>query len=80
MLPSVFTTQTICPFQESLGIVCIQSISGPEYLTRNPGKDPAYATLPTAEDVQNIMSTKSFDTPPFDKTSSNSFRNKLEGT
>ncbi|KAM4630482.1 tyrosinase-like [Polymixia lowei] len=72
--------ETICPYQESLGIICIHSDnSGPRHLIRNPGKDPMFPTLPTAEDVQDVMAAESFDTPPFDKTSSDSFRNKLEG-
>ncbi|XP_056232169.1 tyrosinase-like [Seriola aureovittata] len=72
--------KTICPFQESLGIICIHTdASAPAYLIRNPGKDPIYNTLPTAGDVEDTMATPLFDTPPFDKTSRNSFRNKLEG-
>uniref|UniRef100_A0A3B5BA76 Tyrosinase copper-binding domain-containing protein n=1 Tax=Stegastes partitus TaxID=144197 RepID=A0A3B5BA76_9TELE len=72
--------KTICPFQESLGIICIHSdAAGPAHLIRNPGKDPVYKTLPTAADVEDTMATLLFDTPPYDKTSRNSFRNKLEG-
>ncbi|XP_078140064.1 tyrosinase-like [Centroberyx gerrardi] len=67
-------------WEESLGIICIQSdASEPGRLIRNPGRDPVFKTLPTAEDVEDIMTAESFDTPPFDKTSTNSFRNKLEG-
>uniref|UniRef100_A0A665TMI4 Tyrosinase n=1 Tax=Echeneis naucrates TaxID=173247 RepID=A0A665TMI4_ECHNA len=64
-------------WKESLDIICIQSASG--HLIRNPGKDPLYKTLPTAGDVEDTMAMPLFDTPPFDKTSKNSFRNKLEG-
>ncbi|XP_018539338.1 tyrosinase isoform X2 [Lates calcarifer] len=72
--------KTICPFQESLGIICIHSdASDPAHLIRNPGKDPIYKTLPTAADVEDTMATPLFDTPPFDITSKNSFRSKLEG-
>ncbi|XP_053174449.1 tyrosinase-like [Scomber japonicus] len=72
--------KTICPFQESLAIICIHTdASDPPHLIRNPGKDPVYKTLPTAEDVEEIMKTSVFDTPPFDHTSKNSFRCKLEG-
>lgn len=78
--PLSFPPQTICPFQESLGIICIHSdVSDPAHLIRNPGKDPMYKTLPTAEDVEETVATTLFDTPPFDTTSRNSFRNKLEG-
>ncbi|KAM3877069.1 tyrosinase-like [Diretmus argenteus] len=67
-------------WEESLGIICIQSnTSEPGYLIRNPGKDPMFKTVPTTEDIQDIMAAESFDTPPFDPTSRNSFRNKLEG-
>lgn len=38
-----------------------------------------YKTLPTTEDVEDTMATPLFDTPPFDITSRNSFRNTLEG-
>ncbi|KAG7222356.1 hypothetical protein INR49_016311, partial [Caranx melampygus] len=72
--------KTICPYQESLGIICIHTDpSAPTHLIRNPGKDLIYGTLPTAADVEDTMATPLFDTPPFDKTSKNSFRNKLEG-
>nr|XP_046246308.1 tyrosinase-like [Scatophagus argus] len=72
--------KTICPFQESLGIICIHSgDSDPAHLTRNPGKDPIYKTLPTSEDVEETMARSLFDTSPFDITSRNSFRNTLEG-
>ncbi|XP_056134815.1 tyrosinase-like [Lampris incognitus] len=72
--------ETICPFQESLSIICMDlNDSGPKYLTRNPGKDPVFSTLPTAGDVRDIMSAETFDTPPFNRQSRNSFRNKLEG-
>lgn len=75
-----FFPQTICPFQESLDVICIRSdTSDPEHLIRNPGKDPQYKTLPTADDVKDTMARSLFDTPPFDKTSRNSFRNTLEG-
>uniref|UniRef100_A0A3P8TXL8 Tyrosinase copper-binding domain-containing protein n=1 Tax=Amphiprion percula TaxID=161767 RepID=A0A3P8TXL8_AMPPE len=80
MSSSYLSPQTICPYQESLGIICIHSdAAGPAHLIRNPGKDPVYKTLPTAADVEDTMATALFDTPPFDKTSRKSFRNKLEG-
>lgn len=72
--------KTICPFQESLGIICLNTdTSEAPHLIRNPGKDPSSKTLPTAADVEDTMATQLFDTPPFDMTSKNSFRNKLEG-
>ncbi|XP_067455281.1 tyrosinase-like [Thunnus thynnus] len=72
--------KTICPFQESLHIICIHTdASDPPHLIRNPGKDPVYDTLPTAEDVEDTLASKHFDSPPFDRTSKNSFRSKLEG-
>lgn len=71
--------KTICPFQESLGVICIHSDASDAHLIRNPGKDPMYKTLPTTEDVEDTMATPLFDTPPFDRTSKKSFRNKLEG-
>lgn len=72
--------ETICPFQQSLGIICIHSdASDPTHLIRNPGRDPMYKTLPTAEDIEDTMATPVFDTPPFDITSRRGFRNKLEG-
>ncbi|XP_070818571.1 tyrosinase-like [Chaetodon trifascialis] len=72
--------KTICPFQESLDIICIRSdASDPPHLIRNPGQDPVYKTLPTIEDVKDTMARQLFDTPPFDITSQNSFRNTLEG-
>ncbi len=80
MSSSFIWAQTICPFQESLGIICVPSdASDPAHLIRNPGKDPMYKTLPTAEDVEDTAATPLFDTLPFDTTSRNSFRNKLEG-
>uniref|UniRef100_A0A3Q1F506 Tyrosinase copper-binding domain-containing protein n=1 Tax=Acanthochromis polyacanthus TaxID=80966 RepID=A0A3Q1F506_9TELE len=41
--------------------------------------NPVYKTLPIAANAEDTMATALFDTPPFDKTSWNSFRNKLEG-
>lgn len=77
---SFFSPQTICPFQESLSIICINpDASDPPHLIRNPGKDPNFKTLPTAGDVEASMAATLFDTPPFDRRSRNSFRNKLEG-
>ncbi|KAM3624997.1 uncharacterized protein V6R79_005304 [Siganus canaliculatus] len=71
--------KTICPFQQSLSIICQSQSDGLAHLIRNPGKDPKYKTLPTAEDVEATMARPAFDTPPYDKTSENSFRNTLEG-
>uniref|UniRef100_A0A672H0N2 Tyrosinase n=1 Tax=Salarias fasciatus TaxID=181472 RepID=A0A672H0N2_SALFA len=72
--------KTICPFQESLGIICLNTnASEAAHLIRNPGKDPVFKTLPTAADVKDAMASQLFDTPPYDTTSKNSFRNKLEG-
>lgn len=34
---------------------------------------------PTNEDVQTILSLQEYDTPPYNKTAANSFRNQLEG-
>ncbi|XP_040893032.1 tyrosinase-like [Toxotes jaculatrix] len=70
--------KTICPYDESLGIICIDS-DDPAPLIRNPGKDPSSNTLPTTADVKETLATEHFDTPPFNKNSKNSFRSKLEG-
>ncbi|XP_070762030.1 tyrosinase-like [Enoplosus armatus] len=76
---SLFSKWTIiCPFEEGLGIICSPS-SDFEHLIRNPGNDPHSSTLPTAEDVENTLAKELFDTPPYDRTSRNSFRCTLEG-
>ncbi|CAN9507244.1 unnamed protein product [Ophioblennius macclurei] len=67
----------ICPYEESLSIICFNS--GDDHLTRNPGQDPKFDTLPTAADVEDTMATPLFDTYPYDSRSKDSFRNKLEG-
>lgn len=77
----LLTPQTVCPFQERLEIICIHtSESDPPHLIRNPGKDPMYKTLPTAEDVDDAMRSQVFDSAPYDTTSKRGFRNTLEGT
>ncbi|XP_067442555.1 tyrosinase-like [Thunnus thynnus] len=70
--------KTICPFKEDRSIICIPS-NTIEPVIRNPGKDPMLNTLPSAEDVEDTLASQHFDSFPYDKTSRNSFRNKLEG-
>ncbi|XP_054470606.1 tyrosinase-like [Anoplopoma fimbria] len=69
-----------CPYREGPDIICARSdTDSPAYLIRRPGSDPKYKTLPTTKDVEDTLATPECDTPPYDRTSRNSFRNKLEG-
>lgn len=73
--------QTICSYKDPLQVICPNPFNRKiTHLIRNPGKDPESRTLPTAEDVRSIMTTEDYDTPPYNTTSANSFRNKLEGS
>ncbi|KAM4687739.1 tyrosinase-like [Discoglossus pictus] len=50
-----------------------------ERLHRKPGTTPYAPNLPTFQDVENTLRLKNFDTPPYNETSTHSFRNALEG-
>ncbi|XP_031702684.1 tyrosinase-like [Anarrhichthys ocellatus] len=78
---SLFSNWTItCLFRRDASIICDPSNENdPKYLIRNPGRDTRYKTLPTTKDVEDTLAIPDYDTPPYDKTSNNSFRNTLEG-
>lgn len=48
-------------------------------LKRNLGATKEAPTLPTRDDVLKALKITQYDTPPWDMTSQNSFRNQLEG-
>ncbi|XP_069496681.1 tyrosinase-like [Ambystoma mexicanum] len=50
-----------------------------EPLQRSPGTDPTAPTMPTAKDVEEALKWETYDTPPYDHTSTRSFRNIVEG-
>jgi len=53
-----------------------------KFLVRGCGADEAVNStiyLPTAVDVYKTLNVDTYDTPPYDETSKNSFRNTLEG-
>ncbi|XP_078539605.1 alanine--tRNA ligase, mitochondrial-like isoform X2 [Lissotriton helveticus] len=50
-----------------------------EPLHRNPGADPNNSQLPSAQQVEDVLQWKDYDTPPYNTTSKHSFRNCLEG-
>ncbi|KAM4705237.1 tyrosinase-like [Rhinophrynus dorsalis] len=50
-----------------------------ERLMRKPGADPNAGTLPSFQDVEDILKLEDFDTSPYDRTARKSFRNALEG-
>jgi tyrosinase len=50
-----------------------------EYLTRDLGRPHDPIELPTEEELQSALDDPVYDTPPWDSTCSEGFRNKLEG-
>ncbi|XP_078514931.1 tyrosinase-like [Lissotriton helveticus] len=50
-----------------------------EPLQRSPGADPSIPSLPTVKDVEDTLKWDQYDTPPYDTSANNSFRNVLEG-
>ncbi|XP_023665110.2 5,6-dihydroxyindole-2-carboxylic acid oxidase [Paramormyrops kingsleyae] len=65
---------------DTLGTVCNSTESSP--IRRNPAGNvarPMVQKLPEPQDVANCLELNAFDTPPFYSTSSESFRNTIEG-
>ncbi|XP_076846862.1 tyrosinase-related protein 1b [Brachyhypopomus gauderio] len=65
---------------ETLGTICNSTETSP--IRRNPAGNvarPMVQKLPEPQDVIDCLELKSFDTPPFYSTSSQSFRNTVEG-
>ncbi|CAB1445969.1 unnamed protein product [Pleuronectes platessa] len=65
---------------DSLGTVCNNSETSP--IRRNPAGNvarPAVQRLPEPKDVLDCLELNTFDTPPYYSTSSESFRNTIEG-
>ncbi|XP_078497457.1 tyrosinase-like [Lissotriton helveticus] len=50
-----------------------------EPLHRNPGADPNNSQLPFAQQVEDVLQWKDYDTTPYNTTSKHSFRNCLGG-
>ncbi|XP_018419180.1 PREDICTED: tyrosinase-like [Nanorana parkeri] len=50
-----------------------------EKLHRKPGVDPVAPSLPTFQDVEDVLKWKDFDLPPYNRMARRSFRNALEG-
>nr|WFP21704.1 tyrosinase-related protein 1a [Triplophysa rosa] len=81
---SIFSQwRVICESVEeynTLGTICNSSESSP--IRRNPAGNAARPTvqrLPEPQDVAACLELNTFDTPPFYSTSSDSFRNTIEG-
>ncbi|KAM4709605.1 5,6-dihydroxyindole-2-carboxylic acid oxidase isoform 1-T2 [Discoglossus pictus] len=81
---SIFSRwQVVCQFvedYESLGTICNNTVGGP--IERNPAGNtarPMVQKLPEPEDVSACLEVDMFDTPPYFSTSSESFRNAIEG-
>ncbi|XP_029108109.1 5,6-dihydroxyindole-2-carboxylic acid oxidase [Scleropages formosus] len=65
---------------DTLGTICNSTESSP--IRRNPAGNvarPMVQRLPEPQDVADCLELKAFDTPPFYSTSSESFRNTIEG-
>jgi tyrosinase len=54
-------------------------VTDAEYLTRDLTRSEQPVELPTAEDVEWALADPVYDTAPWDSTSAQGFRNKLEG-
>ncbi|KAJ1121337.1 hypothetical protein NDU88_009450 [Pleurodeles waltl] len=50
-----------------------------EPIHRNPGADPNNNQLSSAQQVEDVLQWKDYDTPPYNISSKHSFRNCLEG-
>ncbi|XP_040189560.1 tyrosinase-like [Rana temporaria] len=50
-----------------------------EKLHRKPGINPDSPSLPTMQDVEETLKWKNFDTRPYNRSATRSFRNALEG-
>uniref|UniRef100_A0A4W5Q6S0 5,6-dihydroxyindole-2-carboxylic acid oxidase n=1 Tax=Hucho hucho TaxID=62062 RepID=A0A4W5Q6S0_9TELE len=81
---SVFSQwRVICESVEdydTLGTICNNSETSP--IRRNPAGNvarPMVQRLPEPQDVVDCLDLKTFDTPPYYSTSSESFRNTVEG-
>lgn len=81
---SIFSSwRVICESVEdydTLGTICNSTESSP--IRRNPAGNvarPMVQRLPEAQDVAACLEIDAFDTPPFYSTSSDSFRNSIEG-
>ncbi|KAF6738003.1 5,6-dihydroxyindole-2-carboxylic acid oxidase [Oryzias melastigma] len=81
---SVFSQwRVICESVEdydTLGTICNSSESSP--IRRNPAGNvarPMVQRLPQPQDVLDCLELNTFDTPPYYSTSSESFRNTIEG-
>ncbi|XP_074551531.1 tyrosinase-related protein 1b [Halichoeres trimaculatus] len=65
---------------DTLGTICNSTETNP--IRRNPAGNvarPMVQRLPEPKDVLDCLELKTFDTPPFYSTSSESFRNTIEG-
>ncbi|XP_055073904.2 5,6-dihydroxyindole-2-carboxylic acid oxidase [Misgurnus anguillicaudatus] len=65
---------------DTLGTICNSTETSP--IRRNPAGNtarPMVQRLPDPEDVKACLELNTFDTPPFYSTSSDSFRNTIEG-
>ncbi|KAL2079009.1 hypothetical protein ACEWY4_024753 [Coilia grayii] len=65
---------------DTLGTICNNTESSP--IRRNPAGNvarPMVQRLPEPQDVLDCLEVNTFDTPPFYSTSSESFRNSIEG-
>uniref|UniRef100_A0A673AFK8 Tyrosinase copper-binding domain-containing protein n=1 Tax=Sphaeramia orbicularis TaxID=375764 RepID=A0A673AFK8_9TELE len=60
-------------------IICTPTTDESVHVLRQPGTDPLFNTLPTIQDVIETLEMGTYDTSPYDRTATNSFRNKLEG-
>lgn len=59
--------------------VTSQDDAGTNYLARNLGKNVGAKALPKASDVTKVLAISTYDSAPWNKSSSPSFRNSLEG-
>lgn len=48
-------------------------------LIRNFGSDPSAPTLPTQNDIDSALTIVPYDSPPWDRSATEGFRNRLEG-
>ncbi|KPI17699.1 Monophenol monooxygenase [Actinobacteria bacterium OK074] len=71
---------TTGPFAYATGNWTIrESVTDADYLMREFGRPQAPIALPTAADLDDALSERTYDVAPWDSTSTKGFRNKLEG-
>ncbi|KAG7455489.1 hypothetical protein MATL_G00257250 [Megalops atlanticus] len=79
--------QTVCTYDDEITShagyrkICAKPENDADikYIQRSPGKNSESNALPTAEEVKMVLATEEYDTPPYNRRSENSFRNRLEG-